>query len=111
MSPIGLFFALFVGYAVWLYFEYTALAYLFGVIAFAGLTTLLYFDWGYHETDPAALGSYTGNIISYFVVSAALCIYAFYNLSTLVGLSCIVICTLFGVFLVVPIIQFFQANH
>ena len=109
MSSLGLFVAMYIGYAVFMYFGATATSYIYGVTAYAGISLLLYFDWGYHETDPAAFGNYTGTIIVYALVSIALSIAATY-LSALAGYATFVICALIGVYLGIPIIRFLQAN-
>ncbi|MBR1825113.1 MAG: hypothetical protein IJ770_00805 [Alphaproteobacteria bacterium] len=109
LSPSGLFVALAIGYAVYALFGFTPISYIFGVIAFSGLSTLLYFDWGYKETDAGAMGNYSGVVITYFCMSACACFGAFMTFDWLIGVTCSVICALFGVFLVVPVIKFFQS--
>ncbi len=110
MSPVGIFAALFIGYFVYRYFDATPTSYTFGVLAFAGISLLLYFNWGYHETDPGAFGNYTGVVIAYTLISAIICFFGFMSISALVGCASVVICVLMGVYLTVPIIKFFQEN-
>lgn len=110
LSSLGLFIAMWFGYMVYLYFGATPTSYIYGVTAFAGVSLLIYFDWGYHEDDHAAFGNYTGIIIVYAIISAVLTITAFMYLSALAGYATFVICALIGVYLTVPIIRFLQAN-
>lgn len=111
LSSLGLFLAMWLGQMVYQYFDATPAAYIYGVTTFAGVSLLIYFDWGYHEDDYAAFGTYTGVIIVYAIMSIALTVTAFWYVSGLAGYASLVICALMGVYLTVPIIRFMQANR
>ena len=110
VSPIGLLIAALAGYFVYYWLGCNPLAYIFGTAAFAIVSVLIYFSWGYDETDPAALGSYTGTVFGYWLISIAIFWGSFSMSSVPVTVTSGVICALMGVYLTVPILKFFQAN-